>query len=140
MILADTGFWIGLQIANDRWHRRAHDALRGHDGETLVTTWPVITEVCYFLNARLGAHAMIEFMRDLRAGICEIQQTPPEALPRIETLMHKYRDLPMDLADASLVVLAEELGEGRIFSTDERDFGAYRWKNSKPFKNLLVKD
>jgi predicted nucleic acid-binding protein len=51
--------------------------------------------------------------------------------------MQKYRDLPMDLADASLVILAEELGSGRILSTDARDFRTYRFKNRKPFKNLL---
>lgn len=51
--------------------------------------------------------------------------------------MQKYRDLPMDLADASLVVCAEVNGSGRIRSTDTRDFGAYRWKQRKPFKNLL---
>ena len=43
----------------------------------------------------------------------------------------------MDLADASLVLLAEELGEGRIVSSDERDFHAYRWKNQHPFTNVL---
>jgi predicted nucleic acid-binding protein len=43
----------------------------------------------------------------------------------------------MDLADASLVLLAEHLGHGRILSTDQRDFGAYRWKNHEPFHNLL---
>ena len=53
-------------------------------------------------------------------------------------LMQKYRDLPMDIADASLVILAEELGHGRILSTDQRDFNAYRWKNQYPFENLLI--
>jgi predicted nucleic acid-binding protein len=43
----------------------------------------------------------------------------------------------MDLADASLVIAAEHLSSGRILSTDQRDFGAYRWKNRKPFQNLL---
>jgi uncharacterized protein len=43
----------------------------------------------------------------------------------------------MDLADASLVILAEELGSGRILSTDQRDFRTYRWKTRKPFQNLL---
>jgi predicted nucleic acid-binding protein len=45
----------------------------------------------------------------------------------------------MDLADASLVILAEELGTGDILSTDQRDFGAYRWKSRKPFRNLLLR-
>jgi predicted nucleic acid-binding protein len=44
----------------------------------------------------------------------------------------------MDLADASLVLLAEEFGEGRIVSTDERDFHAYRWKSHHQFSNLLL--
>ena len=51
--------------------------------------------------------------------------------------MEKYADLPMDLADASLVVAATELGEGRILSTDQRDFDTYRWKDTEPFHNLL---
>lgn len=44
----------------------------------------------------------------------------------------------MDLADASLVLMAEELGEGRIVSTDGSDFHAYRWKSQHPFSNLLL--
>ncbi|MEE9355454.1 MAG: hypothetical protein V3U75_07670 [Methylococcaceae bacterium] len=54
--------------------------------------------------------------------------------------MNKYTNLPMDLADASLVILAEELGHGRILSTDLRDFRTYRWKNHNPFQNLLLPD
>jgi uncharacterized protein len=51
--------------------------------------------------------------------------------------MRRYRELPMDLADASLVLLAEEIGTGSIVSTDQRDFHSYRWKNREPFFNLL---
>ena len=61
---------------------------------------------------------------------------PAAAVAQIGKLMQKYASLPMDLADASLVLLAEHLGHGRILSTDQRDFGDYRWKNRKPFKNL----
>lgn len=52
--------------------------------------------------------------------------------------MLRYAKLPMDLADASLVIAAEQLGAGRILSTDRRNFGAYLWKNRKPFQNLLA--
>jgi predicted nucleic acid-binding protein len=51
--------------------------------------------------------------------------------------MKQYQSLPMDLADASLVILAEELGNGRILSIDNRDFNTYHWKNKKPFINLF---
>lgn len=53
--------------------------------------------------------------------------------------MRQYANLPMDFADASLVVLAETLGHGRILSTDRRDFDIYRWRNQHPFTNLLFK-
>jgi predicted nucleic acid-binding protein len=56
---------------------------------------------------------------------------------RLLLLMQQYADLPMDFADASLVLLAEQLGHGRILSTDKRDFHTYRWKNMQPFSNLL---
>lgn len=52
--------------------------------------------------------------------------------------MEAYADLPMDLADASLVLLAGELGHGRILSTGARDLGTYRWKRHEPFENLLL--
>ncbi len=58
-------------------------------------------------------------------------------LERIQDLMKQYQSLPMDLADASLFILAEELGNGRILSIDNRDFNTYRWKNKKPFINLF---
>ena len=53
-------------------------------------------------------------------------------------MLSRYRSLPMDLAGASLVILAEDLGEGRILSTDLRDFRGYRRKNTQPFTNLLL--
>jgi uncharacterized protein len=51
--------------------------------------------------------------------------------------MRDYVDLPVDLADASLVLVAEHLGHGRILSTEARDFRTYRSKNRQPFDNLL---
>ena len=78
------------------------------------------------------------FVRSATLGAFEIFSLEPAHFSRIEALMTAYQDLPMDLADASLVILAEELGSGRILSTDRRDFRAYRWKNRKPFKNLLA--
>jgi len=46
----------------------------------------------------------------------------------------------MDLADASLVLLAEYIGHGCILSTDQRDFYTYHWKNTEPFRNLFLQD
>ncbi|MGD0835168.1 MAG: PIN domain-containing protein [Polyangia bacterium] len=137
MIIADTGFWLALANRSDRHHAAAVRAL-AESRERLVTTWPVLTETCHLLLTRLGVAAEIGFVRSLRDGSSAVFSPAEIHLARMEELMEQYADLPMDLADASLVVLAEELHDGRIFSTDQRDFRAYRWKTRKPFVNLLL--
>ena len=138
MILADSGFWIALGNKRDRHHHAARGALDRFSSEGFVSTWPVLTEVTHLLSARVGVVQSVTFIDGIARGACEIPEPPADALFRAHALMSRYRDLPMDLADASLVILAEDLGEGRILSTDQRDFAGYRWKNTKPFTNLLL--
>ena len=135
MVLADTGFWLALANTRDQWHEAAVAATRRLD-EALVVTWPVITETCHLMLTRLGGRAELRFIEQVSRNV-EIHEMDRRHLDTVRTLMDKYADLPMDLADASLVVAATELGEGRILSTDQRDFNAYRWKDSEPFHNLL---
>lgn len=137
MILADTGFWLALANSRDRHHAEAKRALAALD-EPLVTTWPVMTETCHLLVTRLGERSVRAFVDSANRRAFEIFDLSRDHLPRIAELMLRYAKLPMDLSDASLVILAEHLGTGRILSTDRRDFGAYRWKNRKPFVNLLA--
>jgi uncharacterized protein len=136
VILADTGFWLALANRRDRYHRVATTTLAAVR-EPLVTTWPVMTETCHLLLNRLGAAAELSFLLSGARGAFQVFELGEAHLPRLATLVEQYRDLPMDLADASLVVLAEHLRSGRILSTDRRDFGAYRWKRTRPFENLL---
>jgi predicted nucleic acid-binding protein len=136
VIIADTGFWVALANRSDRHHKQCKKALAAAK-EPLITTWPVMTETCHLLAARLGSHAALAFVDSAGRGAFELFELTPTHLPRMHALMERYRELPMDLADASLVILAEYLGSGRILSTDQRDFGAYRFKNRKPFENLL---
>lgn len=137
MVIADTGLWVALANRSDRHHRAATECLRGLD-EGLVTTWPVVTETSRLLLSRVGAASQSSFVESFAAGAFDVFDLHREHAPRIAELMERYADLPMDLADASLVLLAEELGYGRILSADTRDFGAYRWKDREPFENLLL--
>ncbi len=140
MILADSGFWIALGNRRDRHHEHAVRAAQRYSAEGFITTWPVLTEVVHLLAHRVNPTQATAFIGDIARGAALVADLPDDALARIETLMRRYADLPMDLADASLVVLAEELGDGRILSTDARDFAGYRWKNRRPFTNLLLAD
>ncbi len=135
MVLADTGYWLALANSRDRWHEAAIEASRGLD-ETLVVTWPVVTETCHLMLSRLGVRAELRFVEQAWKNV-DIHEIGRGHLGAIRELMERYANLPMDLADASLVVAATELGEGRILSTDQRDFETYRWKDTHPFHNLL---
>lgn len=137
MVIADTGLFLALANRRDRYHALAVDALASLE-EPLITTWPVITETCHLLANRLGVHAEQRFLALLSEGDIQLFALERDHLPRITALIDKYADLPMDLADASLVLLTEQLRSGRILSTDQRDFGTYRWKNHEPFENLLL--
>jgi predicted nucleic acid-binding protein len=137
MILVDTGFWLALANRRDHYHETAKAALKKLQ-EPMITTWPVLTETCHLLLNRMGTEAQQRFLSSWEAGAFQVHPIPEKQIPCISTLMAKYSDLPMDLADASLVLLAEHFGHGRILSTDQRYFQTYRWKNRPPFENLLL--
>lgn len=137
MILVDTGAWLALADRGDAYHVRCREFFR-HNREPLMTTYPVLVECVHLMFCRIGVAKTLAWMETLGAQGVGVFSMGVDHLPRLTALMRQYGDLPMDLADASLVLLAEESGEGRIVSTDERDFHAYRWKNQHPFRNLLL--
>jgi uncharacterized protein len=137
MIIADTGFWLALFDRRDNHHQTVR-AFALTINEPFISTLPVLTEVCYLLQTRCNPLKATDFLIAQQAGLFHLFTISESHLPKMTQLMIQYADLPMDLADASLVLLAEELGHGRIVSTDRRDFHTYRWKNNEPFTNLLV--
>lgn len=137
MILADAGFLYALLDKDDAWHVRAKNASRDIK-EKWITTWPVLTEAAHLITRWLGAEPAVALMQDVAEGDIAVWNITPEVCRKVPALMKRYADLPMDLADASLLLLAESLGHGRILTTDERDFRTYRWKSRRPFQNLLI--
>jgi predicted nucleic acid-binding protein len=137
MIIVDTGAWVGLANRRDQNHSQCQFFFR-HNREPLITTYPVLVETIHLLFNRIGVSMTLAWFDILLIQGFELFALDASHLPRVNQLMRQYVDLPMDLADASLVILAEHLGHGRIVSTDRRDFHTYRWKNHQPFINLLA--
>lgn len=137
MIIVDAGFFYALADADDAWHGRAARALHTQ-GEGWITTWPVLTEATHLITRWIGTDAAHALLRDVAAGGIAVWQWEGPQTERLAHLMARYASLPMDLADGSLVLLAEHLGHGRILTTDARDFGAYHFKSREPFHNLLA--
>ena len=135
-VIADAGFWIALLNRDDVHHAKAA-AFHKQSQSRYVTTSFAIAESCAVLTHRNGAQIRRRLVALGGQGAYRIADHHTKDYVRFAALMEKYEDLPMDLADASLVSLAEDLGHGRIVSTDLRDFRTYRWKNRRPFENLL---
>ena len=131
MILIDTGPLVAFFDASDQYHQVCLDILRNLEGP-LVTVWPVVTEVFFLLN--FSWRAQDHFWKFMIRGGTEIIHIGPEALERCRKLMKQYRDLPMDLADAALVVLAETKNIKKVFTLDHRDFSVYRPLHTKRFE------
>jgi uncharacterized protein len=123
MIPVDTGPLIALIHEDDNEHRACKDAFASFN-EPLGTVWPVLTEAIYLLS--FSWEAQTALMEMIETGAVEILPLGVADIPRIRELMRKYRDLPMDLADAALVRVAERERLRRVFTIDRRDFQIYR--------------
>jgi predicted nucleic acid-binding protein len=100
----------------------------------LVTCEAVIAESCHLLRHVDGANQAI--LEDVRRGVYQLPHVLAARAAEVATLLRKYADVPMDLADACLVDLAMQTGNGRILTLDG-DFTIYRWGRNRPFELLI---
>jgi uncharacterized protein len=122
-VLVDTGPLVALLDRSDPDHVACQETLSSMN-DSMVTVWPVVTEAMYMLRAYWQAQEALWEM--IEAGAVEILPLGIDDVSRMKQLMSKYRDLPMDLADAALVRVAERERLRRIFTLDRRDFQIYR--------------
>jgi predicted nucleic acid-binding protein len=123
MVLVDAGPLVALIHADDQHHDRCRAVLRSLR-EPLATVWPVFTEAMYLLNFSFQAQEALWEMMD--RAVVRLLPLDEGDIPRMRELMRKYQDLPMDLADAALVRVAEREKLRRVFTLDQRDFQIYR--------------
>ncbi len=135
--LLDTGPVVALINRGDSNHQRAAACFREYRGK-LWTTAPVVTEVAYVLAPSVvhQTAALTWLQRGVRAGLLQIEAIGD--LERIAQLMAKYKDLPADFADISLVHLGQQKRIDKILTVDERDFSVYRTYAGKRFRNLFI--
>jgi len=132
--LLDTGPLVAALNRRDSQHTRCASALAAFSG-SLLTTGAVVTEAMYILGGLPdGATTLAGFLDEAQVDIRDC--FAPAQLRAAASLMKKYADLPMDFADATLVLLADDLGTGDILTLDERGFRAYRFRGSRRF-NLM---
>ncbi|MBA3410164.1 MAG: PIN domain-containing protein [Geodermatophilaceae bacterium] len=99
----------------------------------LLTTWPTFTEAMYLVSRAGGAPGRDALWKLTLSGRLDLADLSRSALERSSRLMAKYADLPMDLADATRVALAEERGLRQVFTLDS-DFQIYRMHGRQRFE------
>lgn len=120
-ILVDAGPLIALFRRRDAYHNRALSFIKNYKG-LLITTWPVITEVMYELNR---PDVQEKFLLWIERGGLQVVDLGEGSITGLIGLIKKYADLPMDLADATLMLYAEKEGIREVASIDS-DFNVYR--------------
>jgi uncharacterized protein len=131
MTLCDAGPLIAMIDADEPDHRACLAALDDL-GLPLVTTWPAFTEAMYLLGQAGGITGQRALWRLVHTDRLVIADLSRDTAERSALLMDKDADRPMDLADATLVALAEERRQRKIFSLDA-DFHIYRLRGRQRF-------
>jgi len=132
-VLVDAGPLVALLDRYDQHHRACVEASRSIRGP-LVSVWPAITEAMYLLGVSSDAQDALWDM--LETGLVLLATLDVGDVRRMRDLMRKYRDQPMDLADAALVRVAERERIRTVFTIDRRDFEVYRPSRSWRFTIL----
>ncbi len=132
-VLLDTGPLVALLNRHDEHHEWA--TLRcGQAAPPLLTCEPVLTEACFLLRAMPGgSHAVLEL---IRRGFVEVAFHLEEHAEPLARFMRKYANVPMSLADACLVRMAELSAESMILTLDH-DFRIYR-KNGRHVMPVIM--
>ncbi|MEO0804282.1 MAG: PIN domain-containing protein [Cyanobacteria bacterium J06642_2] len=131
MTLCDASALIALLHRRDRYHDRCVAAAQNAEAP-LVTTWPCLVEAMYLLYRELGWQGQDALWSLLADENVVLYRISDDEMSVMRHLMQTYRDLPMDLADASLVAAAESLRTQLIFTLDS-DFRIYRLSGNRAF-------
>jgi predicted nucleic acid-binding protein len=117
---------------DDEHHEACVALLEERVGE-LIVPLPVVVEVCYLVQTRLGAPAEGRFLASLARGDAAVDNLTPSDLDRILELVNAYLDLPLGMVDASVVAVAERLRLEVIATLDRRDFLVVRPRHIAAF-------
>lgn len=132
--LIDAGPLIALFDKDDKYHYPIEDFLKNFQGR-LYTSWPVITEALHMLD--FNVNVQIDLLKWIRKDALQIPYIAKESISRIIELSEKYSDVPMDFADATLIVISESENIKEIISIDS-DFYIYRNVRNEYVRNIFV--
>jgi predicted nucleic acid-binding protein len=133
-ILIDAGAIISLFNKRDNYHEKAVEFIRNNSFR-YCTTWPVITEVSHMLD--FSVLAQINLLKWIERGGLHFVDLSRDSLARLIELSEKFSDVPMDFADASIIVASEKINTLQVMSIDS-DFYIYRNIRNQYLQNIFI--
>ncbi|ASF12443.1 putative ribonuclease VapC [Nocardia brasiliensis NBRC 14402] len=137
MLLCDTGVLLAAGNIKDRHHKPCLELLRHATGPLLVPA-PVLGEIGYLLETRVGPKAEVTFLESFGDNGFRLINLENEDIPRVKELVASYLDLPLGIVDAAVITIAERLGLSEIATVDRRHFTIVRPRHIDAFR--LVPD
>lgn len=135
-MLVDSGPLIALFNGADEWHAAVLGWLHDNQAATLITTWPVLTEVCALLARRIGNAAALDFLQWVQRGAVEVDVPAEASLAEVLAMCRRFATLPFDLADASVAEAAARRGVRYVLTIDS-DFDVYRDRAGRALVSVL---
>jgi predicted nucleic acid-binding protein len=130
-LIADSSGIYALYDKRDKHHRAVREVVGEEQGRIVIPTM-ILAEVDFLLRTRLGVDAEIRFLEGLSSGAFTLEEfTGGDAL-RCQSLLERYRDLDLGLADAAVIAAAERLKIPRVLTLDVRDFRTVRTSLGEP--------
>ena len=132
-ILLDTGPLVALLAENDSAHDQCAEQLHSI-ALPFLSTWPVLTEAAWLLRSH--PEALQHMFLWIHSRKLTLLTLGDESIPWLATFYRRYRNREPQLADASLVYVAERDNLDTIFTLDQEDFSVYRFGRNRRFKIL----
>ena len=133
MILIDAGPLVALADPGDFQHEHCVESAT-ELAKPFASTWPVIAEAAWLL--RRSPHLFRKLAQTFQIQEIALYPLPTESLGWMIEFMRKYEDIGAQLADASMMYVAEHENIDTIFTLDRRDFSVYRTRRNRPLRIL----
>lgn len=135
MLLCDTGVLLAAGNTKDEHHHACLSLLRRTKGPLLVPS-PVMGELGYLLQSRVGPQAEVAFLKSFGGGGFQLVELEGIDIPRMAELVKTYAGFPLGIVDAAVITIAERLGLDEVATIDHRHFGAVKPRHVAAFKLL----
>jgi uncharacterized protein len=135
MLLCDTGVLLAAGNIKDQSHRACVALLRGAQGPLLVPS-PVLGEIGYLLQSRVGPQAEVTFLRSFGDDGFRVAELEDRDVSRMAELVEGYLDLPLGIVDAAVIAIAERLRLAEVATLDRKHFSVVRPRHVSAFTLL----